>query len=212
MEASDLEQNHWKSANSTPLPSGNLLARRSSSSRPNHDASSPRDASPERPPSTHSLHSDMDEAKDGYRRRKKSPVGIDRLENRTLNEGMSNKSRRKSQAADEGEHKHHILAQNEYEAEAKSSRSSSGDFELDDTLSEDALTDDEETGLTKPDRRKRRRRKRRNTLLDERIAGDSNIEKQERKLADLSVLKSSAINALLIGLWYVVHDFSLTIY
>lgn len=81
------------------------------------------------------------------------------------------------------------------------SRSDSTDFELDD-MSADGLEDDEETGLTKRDRRRRRRRKRRNTLLDQRIAPDDTYTKEEKKLADQTLIKSMLINALLIGLWY----------
>jgi solute carrier family 35 protein C2 len=75
-------------------------------------------------------------------------------------------------------------------------------------LSDDDLQDDEETGLTRKVRSKRRRRKRRNTLLDQRIVGDSNITAEEKKQADQNVLKKGIINAILIGLWYL---FSLSI-
>lgn len=83
---------------------------------------------------------------------------------------------------------------------ASSSRSTSEDVELDDLISEDGA-DDEETGLTKEDKRKRRRRKRRRTHMNERIAGSVTVTKEEKTLADQSVLKRSLINALLIGLW-----------
>ena len=69
---------------------------------------------------------------------------------------------------------------------------------------EEDLTEDEETGLTEFDQRKRRRTKRKFILLDERFIGDVGTAKQERKIADLSVLKNSAINALLIGSWLVI--------
>ncbi|KAI9761683.1 MAG: hypothetical protein M4579_000917 [Chaenotheca gracillima] len=92
-----------------------------------------------------------------------------------------------------------------------SSRSTSDDVEMDDFLSDEGLEDDEETGLTKEDRKKRRRRKRRNTRLDSRVAGESKVSDVEKGLADQSVLKTSLINALLIGLWYL-FSLSISIY
>lgn len=77
-----------------------------------------------------------------------------------------------------------------------------------DLSEDDALQDDEETGLTGKDKSKRKRRKRRNTLLDQRIVGDSNITAEEKKKADQNVLKKGLINGVLIGLWYI---FSLSI-
>lgn len=85
--------------------------------------------------------------------------------------------------------------------------SSSEDFELDD-LSDDGLQDDEETGLTGKNRSNRRRRKETNTLLDHRIAGPEAVTAEEKKEADVHVLKDMLINGTLIGLWYV---FSLSI-
>lgn len=87
--------------------------------------------------------------------------------------------------------------------------STSEDLELD-NLSEDGLQDDEETGLTGRDKGKRKQQRRRNTLLDNRIAGDStaNVTVEEKKEADRDVLKRSLVNGLLIGLWYL---FSLSI-
>ncbi|KAI0161120.1 TPT-domain-containing protein [Hypoxylon sp. FL1284] len=76
-----------------------------------------------------------------------------------------------------------------------------------DSLSEEDLHDDEETGLTKKDRRRKRAKRRRNTRLDQRIAREK-ITDEERKEADQNVFKKLAINAVLIGLWYL---FSLSI-
>lgn len=81
-----------------------------------------------------------------------------------------------------------------------SEKSESDDLELDD-MSADGLEDDEETGLTKGDRRRRRRRKRRNTQLDQRIVEDVKITKAEEKLANQNLLHSMLINGVLIGLW-----------
>ena len=68
-------------------------------------------------------------------------------------------------------------------------------------VSEYELTDDEESGLANPDKLRRKRRK--PTHLHERVVGVGKPSENERKLADLNVLKNSAVNALLIGLWYV---------
>ena len=82
-----------------------------------------------------------------------------------------------------------------------SGKTKSIDLGLDGMRSDNGLEDDEETGLTGRDRRRRRRRKRRNTRLDERVAADVKITKEEGKLAAQSLMKSMLINALLIGLW-----------
>jgi solute carrier family 35 protein C2 len=80
------------------------------------------------------------------------------------------------------------------------SRSDSTDFELDD-MSGDGLDDDEETGLTKKTRRKNARRKRRNTLLDQRVVPEVSFTKEEKKLADQSLLRDMLVNTSLICLW-----------
>lgn len=88
----------------------------------------------------------------------------------------------------------------------QSLHSASDEMELDKMASDSELTDDEETGLTNQHRTRRKRRKRKNTSLDERVARgthDNKTSKHDRKLADMSVLKSSAVNVLLIGLWLV---------
>ena len=85
--------------------------------------------------------------------------------------------------------------------------STSEDLELED-MTDDGLQDDEETGLTGKDKGRRKRRRRRNTLLDQRIAGESKITAEEKREADQNVIKKGLINGLLIGLWYI---FSLSI-
>lgn len=80
------------------------------------------------------------------------------------------------------------------------SHSDSTDYHLD-GMSADGLDDDEETGLTKRDRRRRRRRKRRNTLLDQRIVPEGTYTKEEKKLADQSIIRSMLVNAVFIVLW-----------
>ncbi|KAI1744072.1 triose-phosphate transporter family-domain-containing protein [Xylaria scruposa] len=79
--------------------------------------------------------------------------------------------------------------------------------EDDDSLSDEDLHDDEETGLTNKDKRRKRNKRRRNTRLDQRIVRD-NLTDEERKQADQNVFRKLAVNAALIGLWYM---FSLSI-
>lgn len=77
----------------------------------------------------------------------------------------------------------------------------------DDSLSDEDLHDDEETGLTRKDRKRKERKRRRNTRLDQRIARDK-LSDEERKEADQNVIKRLVVNGALIGLWYL---FSLSI-
>ncbi|ORY66305.1 triose-phosphate transporter family-domain-containing protein [Pseudomassariella vexata] len=77
----------------------------------------------------------------------------------------------------------------------------------DSNFTDEDLHDDEETGLTKKDRRRKRAKRRRNTRLDNRIARDK-LTVEERKQADQNMARKLAINAILIGLWYL---FSLSI-
>ena len=85
----------------------------------------------------------------------------------------------------------------------------SGSEDLDSLLEEEGLNDDEETGLTEPERRRRKGKRRRDSLLDQRIVGRSNVTLEERKEANQHLLKKIAINGLLIGLWYVSPYFQL---
>ena len=205
--ASDLEQTCSQSPDFTLLPSGSPSTVRPALSHPHHGGSKPRDASPNPSPAIYPLNSDVDEMPNGHRRRKSSSFRYEKAEQGDVQEGISPTLRRKSHSGDGEAYIGQMPLEHGYDPEAGFSRSSSGDFELDKLSSGDGLTDDE-AGLTIPERRKRRRRKRRNTLLDERVVADTDIGKQERKLADLSVLKSSAINALLIGLWYAIREVS----
>ncbi len=85
-----------------------------------------------------------------------------------------------------------------------SSRSTSDDVEMKDMLSDDGLDDDEETGLTRGDRRRRRRRKRQNGRLDARVVKEPKTTKAIKlNSADQSVLRRSVVNVSLIGCWYV---------
>ncbi|KAI0596282.1 triose-phosphate transporter family-domain-containing protein [Biscogniauxia sp. FL1348] len=85
--------------------------------------------------------------------------------------------------------------------------SSRPDDRYDESFSDEDLHDDEETGLTKADRRRKRDKRRRNTRLDQRIVRDK-ITDEERKEADQNMMRKLAVNSVLIGLWYL---FSLSI-
>ena len=117
----------------------------------------------------------------------------------TKKDPQKHRRRRSDHIAEEGEEVSSDAGHSDSE-----SRSDSTDLELDD-MSADGLEDDEETGLTKRDRRRRRRRKRRNTLLDQRIVPTDTYTKEEKKLADQNLVKSMLINGVLIGLWYDVQ-------
>ena len=81
--------------------------------------------------------------------------------------------------------------------------SASEDLRLDDPLaSEDGVSDDEETGLTKKARSKRKTLKKRTTDLDARIGGTSEVH-QTGKPGDRKVMFSLLINVVLIGSWYL---------
>ncbi|KAI1190013.1 triose-phosphate transporter family-domain-containing protein [Nemania serpens] len=82
----------------------------------------------------------------------------------------------------------------------------SGDDDSD-SLSDEDLHDDEETGLTKKDKQRKRNKRLRNTRLDQRIAREK-LTDEERRQADQNVVQRLAVNAALIGLWYI---FSLSI-
>lgn len=86
-------------------------------------------------------------------------------------------------------------------ASADGSVLASAELELGDYSEEEGLDDDEETGLTRQARTQRTDRKRHNTLLDQRIASDAKISKEEKTEAYQDMLKRMAINGILIGLW-----------
>ena len=115
----------------------------------------------------------------------------------------------------EEEHKTLLNILGDHRISSQSLHSTDDEMELDKLASDFDLTDDEETGLTNQHRTRRKRRKGKNTLLDKRVAEgphDDKASQHDRKLADMNVLKSSAINALLIGLWLVFRATSLCIY
>ncbi|KFY93385.1 hypothetical protein V500_03729 [Pseudogymnoascus sp. VKM F-4518 (FW-2643)] len=93
--------------------------------------------------------------------------------------------------------------------ESKSNSDEAGGHGNNSSDDDNYLQDDEETGLTGSSRRQKRRR--RNTLLDQRVAKESEITKEERKEADQNVIKDMAINGLFILLWYI-FSLSISIY
>jgi solute carrier family 35, member C2 len=61
---------------------------------------------------------------------------------------------------------------------------------------------DAETGLNCEERHKYVKRKRRHQSLDARIAGTTDMSKDEAREADKNVVRKLVTNAVLIGLWY----------
>lgn len=147
--------------------------------------------------------SDMESAGDAYRRRKAQLMAGSDSTN--ANGKIGREQSRRHHASDD---KNNIYSSDDGQGSDFSSISTSDDVELSRMASEDALTDDEETGLTKKDKEHRKRKRRRNTRLAERIAGNNKSSKQERKIADRNFIKAMIINVLLIMSWYI---FSLSI-
>lgn len=96
---------------------------------------------------------------------------------------------------------HHARAVSTIGDRKGSSRPANPGWEMQD-YSDDALEDDEETGLTSVDKSKRRRKKTRHTRLDQRIAHDTHDEHDEKKLAYRRLVKESVLNFVLIAAWY----------
>lgn len=90
--------------------------------------------------------------------------------------------------------------------EMHSSTSESDELELDAVGTDNEY--DEETGLTREERRKYVQQQRRRNRLDARIAGNGGLSKEERRAADKDVIRQLVINGLLILSWYF---FSLSI-
>lgn len=146
--------------------------------------------------------SDMDSAGDTYRRRRAQMMaGLE-------NGSAKGKNGRKQPRRHGPDDKHLTYSSDDGQASDCSSMSTSDDVELSHMASEDAMTDDEETGLTKKDKEHRKRKRRRNTRFDRRIVGNTKSSKQEHEDADRNVIKAMILNVLLIVSWYI---FSLSI-
>ena len=196
-EAALLEENQW----SSPLPHTRMPnARPSRSSLTTRDNLSLHDA--DQPERKSSIESDMNEDADSRGRCRRSQ---NTTKNRELGSSSETIPSQFSRWKSSGFEKHKARAEtpNHYDSSPHFSRSLSPDDKEEGLSDEEGSTDDEETGLTRVDQGKRRRKKRRHTMLDERVADGIETSKQGRKVADLNVLKTSAINALLIGSWYV---------
>lgn len=118
--------------------------------------------------------------------------------------GRSHRHRRKlSPSPADGEHQHAANSSDDGHGSIHSTASASEDVEMEPLASDDALTDDEETGLTGKDKRKRKRRRTLNAKLDERVAGSTGVSPSGWSLADRNVIKASLINIVLIASWYL---------
>lgn len=116
----------------------------------------------------------------------------------------SHRHRRKaSQAPGDGEHQPLGYSSDDGHSSIYSTPSTSEDVEMEAMASDQAMTDDEETGLTGKDKRKRKRRRTLNSKLDERVAGSAGVSPSGWSLADRNVIKASLMNALLIASWYL---------
>ncbi|TKA26980.1 hypothetical protein B0A50_05171 [Salinomyces thailandicus] len=95
-------------------------------------------------------------------------------------------------------------------AEESDTGPSSSDMDMEELRSDEELEDDEETGLTHTERKKRRRRRRRNTRLDERVAGEPEVQTAER-MVSASIVRTMVTNGLFIAFWYVC-SISISVY
>ena len=101
-----------------------------------------------------------------------------------------------------GRHPTHVVNGNgDRITEESNTGSSSSDVDEEELRSDEELDDDEETGLTHAERKRRRRRKQNNTMLNERIAGDSEGTNVDT-LANASLIRRTTVNGLLIAFWY----------
>ncbi|KAL8930777.1 MAG: hypothetical protein Q9208_000318 [Pyrenodesmia sp. 3 TL-2023] len=156
---------------------------------------------------------DMD-GEDGYVRRRPLLMDSEDLPSGTRSDkrSRSRRHRRKvSQAPGEGEHKHVVYSSDDGHGSDFSTLSTSEDVEMERMPSDEGLTDDEEAGLTKKDKRKRKRRKTLNTKMDERVAGSLGVSASRWSLADRNVIKASLVNAMLIASWYL-FSVSISVY
>ena len=182
----------------TRFPAPTLNTRPSPSPTSSHDSEhSALDAAAR----VHSSTPDMD-GPDGYVRRR--PLLMENEDPRPGSKSekgsRSHRHRRKnSQGLVDGDQPY---SSDDGHSSVYSTHSTSEDVEMEPLASDDALTDDEETGLTGKDKRKRKRRRTLNTKLDERVAGSSGVTPSGWSLADRNVIKASLINILLIASWY----------
>lgn len=202
MDFAELEQSHWKSPGPSPSRPTVDDQRRPRGSQDSSSLQNEHFATSEL---INSGKTNMEDDVNYHRRPKGSHNSVKKGDIASVKNTHSSQVPRRASGGRE-EHKRRMGPPVRENASIGSSRSSSQEKSL---SAEEGVADDEETGLTKPERGRRRRRKRRHTLLDERIAGDVKSTKEERKVADMNVLKSSIVNVLLIALWFVsIHGAS----
>ena len=157
---------------------------------------------------TESGSTDMDNILDGYRQRKALLMTHpnDSIASHPKRRSSQQRPRRKGNLGRDDEDGTMRYASDDSN-DTNLTFSTSEDVELSQIHGDELLMDDEETGLTKQDRRKKRRRKMKNAFLDDGVSRSSEVEKGQ-SLADKSVLRASIINVLLIASWYC---FSLSI-
>ena len=146
---------------------------------------------------------DMDDSKDGYRRRK-AVSNIDQ-DGRTRSKPGSHTKAHRNRGKDLDDDARSKRIPHSLEDEHNSDRSSlptSEDVELEEYTSEGSVSD-EETGLATKDKQRRQRRRPRASTLADRPDGSSKTAKQEQKLADKNVMQAMIVNALLIASWYL---------
>ena len=156
------------------------------------------------------LSSDMDSAGDGYRRRRAQLMNG--LEDGSARRKKPSKKpvrgHRNTPKTPDEESKHLVHSSDEGQGSDFSSRTTSEELELDHLTPEDPFSDDEETGMTKKDKRHRKRRRKKAMRMDERVAGNVNASKPNKKFTYSEIYKAWLINALLVASWYT---FSLSI-
>ena len=152
------------------------------------------------------LSSSMDGG-DPYRRRKAQLTAGDRSQI-ARSKHWRQKSQRKEHKIPSGDTSHSTQPPIELQGSDFSSISTSDDVELDHMESENIISDDEETGLTKHDMKHSQKRRKRDTDSDSRVGGSFRMSKLGQKAADRNVLKALLVNSLLVASWYL---FSLSI-
>ena len=185
-----LEQNHWKSPAPSPSHRIRLPLRQSSPPRSHHHDSILQEATTGGSGTIQYQASEMSE-----NRRRISQNSFEKAEvNTSQVPGWESGEVRE-------DYKHSMSSLDNQDQTRRLSCSGYKNLGAENSSSEGEVTDDQEAGLTNVNRAKRRRRRKRHTALDDRVASDVKMSKKEQKLADMSVLKKSAVNALLIGLW-----------
>lgn len=193
----DHESKHASPADHFPQPTISPSRLSDTSSCDSHDADLTTYVHPPAP--------DLDETSN---RRKRKPL-MNHTQ-RTTADNFNDKTSSKHHLRAKGSHNPAMHADDGHGSDF-SSASTSDNLELEPFASDNGLSDDEATGLTKNDLSRRRKRRRKHQRVDESVMGTREINKQERISADRSVLKALLVNALLIAAWYA-FSLSISIY